>query len=171
MNKFSNVNWAAFLLGGFWGIFNGIFLWIMIVWGIAFALSFRSAEIIHSVGTHGDVILRAFSVEAHILTIVCCYVLMNACSIYLAAKGNHILSERIQKGNLGTLKEVEARAVVRVRQRWQILCGAPFRIMMYFFMAQPSTILFFLLLVIDVLSFAIVLYLAEKLHQKKEWII
>ena len=114
MNKLSNINWAALLLGGVWGTYNNVKLWSGL-WVIA--------------GT--AILLGAWIGSVSI--ILSSYVILAALSVYLALQGNHLVSKEIRKKELSAEAEQEERIAASARQRKLLIYGIFFRPITYYF--------------------------------------
>jgi len=171
MDKFSNINWAAFLLGGLWGFFNKFPLWTFL-WVLAFLVAnfrIRVGDVFVG-GTHGDI----GSVDILTLAVgLSGYVLMSMGAIYLALRANHILLRDIQKRGMSLEDETRERAKASAHQHKQLIYGIVYKVYSYTAIGYSVSIgmisehVLFTLLGIDVLSLAVVLVLAPRLHPRE----
>jgi len=105
------------------------------------------------------------------LSIAAAYVLMGGLSVFLALRGNRMLSNQIQKENPSLGQDSKIRVVTAASQYKQIACGVLYKVFLYLpalvvgFGTFPHVELFLLTsFVIDALSLAAVLILAPRLH-------
>jgi len=164
---FSNINWAAYLLGGFWGFSNRFFL-CTLLWFFAFSGYFISVQRIRGVERFSDYagVVEAFNIPVNIAIVIICYTLLNVIAAYLALKGNNLLSKRISEKNLLFEKEEQVRMVFSAQQHRMIVYGLFPRLYFYSLGVFTSPILAVVLSIIDVLTLAAILALAIKFHDK-----
>jgi len=162
MNKFSNINWAALLLGGAWGSYNNFKQWTYL-WVAAAAVIYLAAFIGSSFMFLGA------------------YTFMAATAVYLALQGNDMLSKEIQKKELSLEEEQKERATASARQQKLLIYGVLFRPFVYYFTLgfvparflmshhlvmtdhfMISSHIFFAMLAVDGLALTIALCLAFK---------
>jgi len=104
MSKFSNINWAAFLLGGMWGNYNNFKIWGTL-WLPLFLL-------LLCVFLTGFTLLGVFI-----------YFFMAAISAHLALQGNRMLSSKIHSEMMEPEIEDKERMIVAARQRKLAMYG------------------------------------------------
>ncbi|MCL2606447.1 MAG: hypothetical protein FWD93_04125 [Coriobacteriia bacterium] len=157
MNRFSNINWAAFLLGSLWGNRNNFKMWTN--WWVA-------------VGS--GVILAFFfgSSSDFAFVYLCFYVFTVITAVYLGLYGNRMLLREIQKQELGLKEDLELRMEVSARQRKQLVYGVFFKPFFFYFLMgsiafRGMPLLYFVMLAIDVLAFATILLLALRKNCKE----
>jgi len=158
MRRFSNINWAAFLLGGFlWALFNKFYLWIVpwVLIGIAANLLLASGL--------NDSILFTYA-GSFLGTLI---------TAYLAFNGNNMLSKRVIRMELSPESELKERAVIYGRQRTQIMWGIILRTALYawtgylLYVDTISTYGFFVPIMLDAFLVVTTLILAAKFHSGK----
>ena len=121
MNRFSNINWAAFLLGGMWGSYNGfkkwLFLWIPLYLAVAYAF-FADFFLVALLG----------------------YCFMAAITVYLTLQGNRMLSNEVLSMELRAGVEDKKRMRIAARQRKLAMYGVWSRLYyMYFLLGGISS--------------------------------
>jgi len=151
MIRFSNINWAAFLLSGLWGWFNRFPLWTFL-WILALFSPGISARV-------GDVYI------GNEFTALLGFVVLSALSVFLALCGNRILLKDICKKGLSAEEEQKERATASLQQQTQMAYGFGHKVFLYFVASYSAlTIHSFravsVLFVIDMLALTLVLSMA-----------
>jgi len=162
MSRLSNINWAAFILGGAWGSYNGY----RSSWGMLFV-----------------VVASALIVSVHLLNSIfissIIYAFLAIMSIYLALQGNFLIVEKIQEEELSSEEKREELIMASARQRKLIISGIGFKLFFFYFLLGfasnwfmpwdtlvaenflPAFYLLGLMLAIDVLALIVVLVVAS----------
>ncbi|MCL2606236.1 MAG: hypothetical protein FWD93_03040 [Coriobacteriia bacterium] len=165
MNKFSNINWAAFLLGGFWAALNKIWSWFFL-WLVIFLISSRSVEVLIALERHGEVLAYAYNADVHITIIIIGNIAMNIIAIYLTLQGSRMISEENTDNDL--ISEENSMAEIAAKKRQYIIYGIIFKGSYLAYSASPSMVLVYALLIVNLLSFALVLHLALRLRMEDD---
>ena len=160
MNRFSNINWAAFLLGSNWAMSNGFKAWSFLYLA-AVTVVFASV----------------YFLETFFIVVLGVYPALAFISIYLALQGNHMVVKAIQKEELSSEEENEERLIAAARQQKLLVSSVtsrPFYYLIFalvpgFFLVSgyhvtetpPSLfLLLFIMLAIDAVALMLVLVIA-----------
>jgi len=169
VHRFSNINWAAFLLGTPWGGFNRFFGWLVLALATVAVIMFG----FFYGGFLGDRSADATSAAIAIAIVLTGYISMGVAAVYLALRGNHMLSEEIKQKRWSLEKETTIRVRASARQYKQLMWGIVLKLWFYFSLVRglstselPDYVIF-APFIIDTLSFAAVLALAAVLHEGK----
>jgi len=162
MNKFSNINWAAFLLGGFWWpLWNKFYGWA--------AISFTATLFLSVAGLRLGVVGPALSFTIQ-------QFMMSFIAIYFALQGNRMLSDRIQAFELEPGEERATRDWTYKRQRRQtalgiflliFLCVISLLVIPYLFYGSITFANLLISITVQVAPFAILLILAPQYYPGK----
>ena len=158
INRFSNINWAAFLLGGLWGWFNRFSFWTFL-WAMTVYLLLASIGSVSIPTKYGFASM---------------FIAMSAIAIWLALRGNRMLLDDIRENGFSPEKEQEERATTSLQQQNQALYGFIYKVSLYLWMITRvddhsifSLSMLFVLLVIDILSLLLVLTIALVFNVEK----
>jgi len=106
MNRFSNINWAAFLWGGFfWTLWNRFYGWT--------AALFIAIVVVNAFGT-------TFSVTGIVVSSMISGLIQTAAAIYFALNGNRMLAERIDRKDLSSDEKFDAKFWTLGSQKRQV---------------------------------------------------
>ncbi|MCL2746013.1 MAG: hypothetical protein FWE48_02825 [Coriobacteriia bacterium] len=158
MSRFSDINWAAFLLGGFWWpILNRFYGWAAGYW--------IAMIIVASVGS------VSFGASGMAASLMLSQVTMIVFAVYLALYGNRMLVDRIDVADLSPEEKRGAKEWTYRSQRRQTIGGALFVLLSYVgpalftFLVLGDIVLLGLLIIalaIHVAALAILLILAPR---------
>lgn len=109
INKFTNINWAAFLWGGvFWALWNRFY-----------GLAIGSLVALFVAGSIGS----SFGEAGIALSSMVQWLIPHALALYLALNGNRMLAERIERKDLSLKGKENAKFWVHQSQKRQAVAG------------------------------------------------
>jgi len=160
MREFSNINWAAFLLGGLWGFINKYYLW-----GFSWFAVNVFANVILRAGIYYDIVSGSTIVA---VSIGSRHILMATIAVYLAMKGNEMTFVRMWH------EQRAGKHFIPMQKHKQVALGLLYRLLSYALIVYSaltgvhSMWILPLVLAIDMLSLAALLLLALRYHPKNE---